>query len=73
MLKRDDANQEFEGDVTPWRSTVEPYSHTITVPVTQRVGDEEELLQNVPRNSFDAVVSCLSLHWVNDLPGMSDR
>jgi len=51
MLKRDDANQEYE------------------VPITQKVGDEEELLQNVPRNSFDAVVSCLSLHWVNDLPG----
>ncbi|KAG8865414.1 hypothetical protein FRB96_000304 [Tulasnella sp. 330] len=39
------------------------------VPVTHKVGDEEELLENAPRNSFDAVVSCLSLHWVNDLPG----
>ncbi|KAG9024537.1 hypothetical protein FRB95_011375 [Tulasnella sp. JGI-2019a] len=39
------------------------------VSVTQDTGDEESLLEHVPRNSFDAVVSCLSLHWVNDLPG----
>ncbi|KAG8986418.1 hypothetical protein FRB90_004010, partial [Tulasnella sp. 427] len=32
-------------------------------------GDEERLLESIPRNSQDAVVSCLSLHWVNDLPG----
>ncbi|KAF8969362.1 S-adenosyl-L-methionine-dependent methyltransferase [Flammula alnicola] len=32
-------------------------------------GDEENLLQIVEPNSQDAVVSCLSLHWVNDLPG----
>ncbi len=31
--------------------------------------DEENLLQVVPRNSQEAIVSCLSLHWVNDLPG----
>jgi NADH dehydrogenase [ubiquinone] 1 alpha subcomplex assembly factor 5 len=31
--------------------------------------DEEQLLERVERNSQDAVVSCLSLHWVNDLPG----
>lgn len=32
-------------------------------------GDEENLLQLVEPNSQEAVVSCLSLHWVNDLPG----
>ncbi|KAK7054105.1 S-adenosyl-L-methionine-dependent methyltransferase [Favolaschia claudopus] len=32
-------------------------------------GDEENLLQAVQPNSQEAVVSCLSLHWVNDLPG----
>ncbi|KAI0722474.1 S-adenosyl-L-methionine-dependent methyltransferase [Earliella scabrosa] len=32
--------------------------------------DEENLLQVVPRDSQDAIVSCLSLHWVNDLPGV---
>jgi len=33
-------------------------------------GDEENLLQLVPANSQEAIVSCLSLHWVNDLPGI---
>ena len=33
--------------------------------------DEEKLLDNIPRNSQEAIVSCLSLHWANDLPGMS--
>ncbi len=31
------------------------------------MGDEEVL--NFSENSFDAVLSCLSLHWINDLPG----
>lgn len=30
-------------------------------------GDEERL--PFPEGSFDAVLSSLSLHWVNDLPG----
>jgi len=33
-------------------------------------GDEENLLEILPRNSSEAIVSCLSLHWVNDLPGV---
>jgi len=32
--------------------------------------DEEKLLDTIPRNSQEAIVSCLSLHWVNDLPGV---
>ncbi|QRV72698.1 methyltransferase domain protein [Ceratobasidium sp. AG-Ba] len=32
--------------------------------------DEETLLNTIPRNSQDAVMSCLGLHWVNDLPGV---
>ncbi|OCH94525.1 S-adenosyl-L-methionine-dependent methyltransferase [Obba rivulosa] len=32
--------------------------------------DEENLLEVVPRNSQEAIVSCLNLHWVNDLPGI---
>ncbi|KAL0580521.1 hypothetical protein V5O48_001508 [Marasmius crinis-equi] len=32
--------------------------------------EEEELLQTVGRESQEAIVSCLSLHWVNDLPGV---
>ncbi|KAG8904764.1 NADH dehydrogenase [ubiquinone] 1 alpha subcomplex assembly factor 5 [Tulasnella sp. 403] len=39
------------------------------VDVSRIVGDEERLLETIPRASQDAVVSCLSLHWVNDLPG----
>ncbi|TDL29644.1 S-adenosyl-L-methionine-dependent methyltransferase [Rickenella mellea] len=32
--------------------------------------DEERLLEAVQPNSQEAIVSCLSLHWVNDLPGI---
>jgi len=32
--------------------------------------DEENLLDVIPRNSQEAIVSCLNLHWVNDLPGV---
>ena len=28
------------------------------------------MLQVIPPNSQEAIVSCLSLHWVNDLPGV---
>jgi hypothetical protein len=41
------------------------------VQVERRVVDEEKLLDTIPRNSQEAIVSCLSLHWVNDLPGKS--
>ena len=40
------------------------------VEVERIQADEENLLEVIPRNSQEAVVSCLSLHWVNDLPGM---
>ncbi|KAF8625592.1 hypothetical protein AX15_005292 [Amanita polypyramis BW_CC] len=32
--------------------------------------DEENPLQVVDRNSQEAIVSCLGLHWINDLPGI---
>ncbi|OSX59519.1 hypothetical protein POSPLADRAFT_1184289 [Postia placenta MAD-698-R-SB12] len=32
--------------------------------------DEESLLNVIPPNSQEAIVSCLSLHWINDLPGI---
>ncbi|KAJ3055385.1 hypothetical protein HK097_010661 [Rhizophlyctis rosea] len=35
--------------------------------VTRMLGDEEQL--PFEENSLDAVISSLSLHWVNDLPG----
>ncbi|CAE7211134.1 unnamed protein product [Rhizoctonia solani] len=31
--------------------------------------DEENLLKVIPLSSQDAVMSCLGLHWINDLPG----
>ncbi|KAL0950157.1 hypothetical protein HGRIS_010151 [Hohenbuehelia grisea] len=39
------------------------------VEVERICADEENLLQVVEPNSQEAIVSCLSLHWVNDLPG----
>ncbi|EJD53978.1 S-adenosyl-L-methionine-dependent methyltransferase [Auricularia subglabra TFB-10046 SS5] len=36
----------------------------------RRHADEERLLELVGRDSQEAIVSCLSLHWVNDLPGV---
>lgn len=41
------------------------------VKVKREVVDEENL--SFESNSFDLVVSCLSLHWVNDLPGCFSR
>jgi len=43
------------------------------VQVERRIVDEEKLLDTIPRNSQEAIVSCLSLHWVNDLPGKQRR
>ncbi|KAG1892130.1 S-adenosyl-L-methionine-dependent methyltransferase [Suillus subluteus] len=40
------------------------------VEVERAHADEENLLDVLPRNSQEAIVSCLSLHWVNDLPGV---
>ncbi|KAK7696151.1 hypothetical protein QCA50_000802 [Cerrena zonata] len=40
------------------------------VEVERISADEENLLGTIPRNSQEAIVSCLSLHWVNDLPGV---
>ncbi|KAJ2997069.1 NADH dehydrogenase [ubiquinone] 1 alpha subcomplex assembly factor 5 [Globomyces sp. JEL0801] len=40
---------------------------TIVVETERVVGDMEQL--PFEENTFDAVVSSLSLHWVNDLPG----
>lgn len=41
------------------------------VRVKREVIDEENL--SFEPNSFDMVISCLSLHWVNDLPGCFRR
>jgi hypothetical protein len=39
------------------------------VEVERLQADEERLLEVVQPNSQEAIVSCLSLQWVNDLPG----
>src|SRR5690349_11220016 len=41
--------------------------HENTVPVERRVVDEEHL--PFEENSLECVVSSLSMHWINDLPG----
>ena len=46
------------------------YVRPPTVPVERIHFDEERLLERIQRNSQEAVVSCLSMHWINDLPGM---
>ena len=42
----------------------------MVVEVERLHADEENLLQAIPHSSQAAIVSCLSLHWVNDLPGV---
>ncbi|SGY33079.1 BQ5605_C002g01445 [Microbotryum silenes-dioicae] len=41
--------------------------HEFDVPIERIVCDEEAL--PFGENSHDAIMSCLALHWVNDLPG----
>ncbi|TRM67864.1 S-adenosyl-L-methionine-dependent methyltransferase [Schizophyllum amplum] len=44
--------------------------HAFQIPIERIHADEECLLEHIPRNSQEAVVSCLSMHWINDLPGV---
>ncbi|GAA5949952.1 hypothetical protein JCM3765_007748 [Sporobolomyces pararoseus] len=39
------------------------------VPVERIHLNEEELASHFEENSHDAIMSCLALHWINDLPG----
>ncbi|GAA5846884.1 hypothetical protein JCM9279_004483 [Rhodotorula babjevae] len=39
------------------------------VPVERVHIDEEELASHFEENSHDCIMSCLSMHWINDLPG----
>ena len=39
----------------------------------QPTWDEEDMLEIFVSDSEEAVVSFLNLHWVNDLPGQSNR
>ena len=49
------------------------YINFQTVEVERIHADEENLLDTVERGSQEAIVSCLSLQWVNDLPGMPSK
>jgi ubiquinone/menaquinone biosynthesis C-methylase UbiE len=49
------------------RSPVEENGHD-GIEITKKQMDEEALSGD--ESSFDLAYSCLSLHWVNDLPGV---
>jgi NADH dehydrogenase [ubiquinone] 1 alpha subcomplex assembly factor 5 len=71
LLHRD-PDEEFEGiPIISLHYLCLTMRSPISVEAERIVGDEENLLATIPRNSQEAVVSCLSLHWVNDLPGTS--
>ena len=56
----------------PFMPLHEPVPNCPRLVEIQRIhADEENLLQVVKPNSQEAIVSCLSLHWINDLPGSS--
>lgn len=69
-LKRD-SDEEFEGKHLPLLILSNRYSSkSRPVPVERLHADEESLLANIAENSQEAIVSCLNLHWINDLPGL---
>lgn len=72
MTLNRDADLSFEGSSRVSRS-IEVYSNPLTVDVERIHGNEENLLEIVGRESQEAIVSCLSLQWVNDLPGMPSK
>ncbi|SJL02371.1 related to NADH dehydrogenase [ubiquinone] 1 alpha subcomplex assembly factor 5 [Armillaria ostoyae] len=63
-----DPDTTFEG--LPASNTLQSLLTCYQVPVERIHADEEELLQVIEPNSQEAIVSCLSLQWINDLPGM---
>ena len=66
LLHRD-PDSEFEGNYSAFVTFLQLSLSAVHVERMQ--ADEEELLNAIPPNSQEAIVSCLSLHWVNDLPG----
>ncbi|KAJ1928142.1 hypothetical protein IWQ60_002309 [Tieghemiomyces parasiticus] len=57
----------LDGDEVSGQSATSANAHLPPVDAEYRVMDEEH--NTFAENSLDAVVSNLSLHWVNDLPG----
>ncbi|KAJ7368776.1 S-adenosyl-L-methionine-dependent methyltransferase [Mycena albidolilacea] len=68
LLEPEKAQKSLMVDLSQMSLNRDPDSD-FEVQVERIHGDEENLLQLVEPNSQEAVVSCLSLHWVNDLPG----
>jgi NADH dehydrogenase [ubiquinone] 1 alpha subcomplex assembly factor 5 len=63
-----DPDTEFEGMCFFFKLTT-PSHRFFQVQVERINADEEHFLSVVGHDSQQAIVSCLSLHWVNDLPG----
>lgn len=55
----------------------ETFSFNSKLDITRVIGDEEVIIpergDKFQPNSFDAVLSNMSMHWVNDLPGVLHR
>ncbi|KAJ7246546.1 S-adenosyl-L-methionine-dependent methyltransferase [Mycena haematopus] len=68
LLEPEKAQKSIMVDLSQMSLNRDPDSE-FEVQVERIHGDEENLLQIVEPNSQEAVVSCLSLHWINDLPG----
>ncbi|QRW15966.1 methyltransferase domain protein [Rhizoctonia solani] len=59
----------LDSDVTDRVTMLDMSYSEFPLPPARLHIDEENLLEAIPANSQDAVMSCLGLHWVNDLPG----
>ncbi|KAF5321083.1 hypothetical protein D9619_000557 [Psilocybe cf. subviscida] len=68
LLERDKVQKSIMLDSSSSTLSRDPDSE-FEVEIQRIHGDEENLLQLIEPSSQEAVVSCLSLHWVNDLPG----
>ncbi|KAF8514848.1 S-adenosyl-L-methionine-dependent methyltransferase [Hysterangium stoloniferum] len=68
MLEPDNTKKVIMLDISPKSLHRDP-DEEFEVDVERKVADEEDVLGVLEPNSQDAIVSCLSLHWVNDLPG----
>ncbi|KAG5639689.1 hypothetical protein H0H81_005872 [Sphagnurus paluster] len=69
LLELDKAKKSIMVDASEKTLNRDPDSE-FEVEVERIHAEEEDLLRIVEPNSQEAIVSCLSLHWVNDLPGV---
>ncbi|KAF8806275.1 S-adenosyl-L-methionine-dependent methyltransferase [Phlegmacium glaucopus] len=68
LLERDKVQKSIMLDSSLATLNRDPDSE-FEVDIERTHGNEENILDIIPSDSQEAVVSCLSLHWVNDLPG----